>query len=59
MQLPAFHIITADKGMVEIAAVVFTRVSDPLTVCCALQNKEQVGYNLWMVKMLKKNDYIF
>lgn len=42
-QIPALQIITFDRGLVELSAVVFSKVADPLVAVCSLQNGEEVG----------------
>ena len=41
VELPPINICTADRGIVEVNAVLCSKVNDPLTVCCALQNADQ------------------
>lgn len=50
-QIPPLQIITADKGLVEVIAVVFSKIIDPMAVLCGVQNKEQVN----LFKIVKNN----
>ena len=42
--LPAVSIVTRDRGLVEFTAAVFSKVVDPLSSICAVQNREQVRF---------------
>lgn len=42
LQIPALQIITSDRGLVELTAVVFSKVADPVVAVCSLQNGEEV-----------------
>lgn len=44
-QIPSLQLITADKGLVEVVAVVFSKIVDPMAALCGVQNKEQVCSN--------------
>jgi erythrocyte band 7 integral membrane protein len=42
--LPAVNVITRDRGLVEFTAAVFSKVVDPMSSICAVQNREQVRF---------------
>lgn len=42
IELNDLSVITADKGVVEVKAVVFAQVTDPLMLVCTLTDKDEV-----------------
>ncbi|KAI6222437.1 Phosphomannomutase [Aphelenchoides fujianensis] len=46
LPLPQLHVITADKGIIEMDVTVFVRVNDPLLAVCTLQERDQTIRNV-------------
>lgn len=40
--LPSVNIVTRDRGLVEFTAAVFSKVIDPLSTICSVQDKDIV-----------------
>ncbi|KAI1733019.1 SPFH domain / band 7 family domain-containing protein [Ditylenchus destructor] len=60
-EIPTLHVITADRGVVELSAVVFSQIIDPLAAFCGVQNREQtmrsLAYNIIYNNLVKRMIY--
>uniref|UniRef100_A0A915E318 Band 7 domain-containing protein n=1 Tax=Ditylenchus dipsaci TaxID=166011 RepID=A0A915E318_9BILA len=60
-EIPTLQVITADRGLVEMTTVVFSKVVDPMAAHCGLQNRDQtmrsLAYNVISNQVVKKMLY--
>lgn len=60
-ETPALQIVTVDRGLVELAVVVFSRIADPMAAHCGIQNRDatlrSLSYNIIYNYLVKKKIY--
>uniref|UniRef100_A0A914I371 Band 7 domain-containing protein n=1 Tax=Globodera rostochiensis TaxID=31243 RepID=A0A914I371_GLORO len=54
LELPVIQSLTADQGMIELVATVFSQVTDPLLAHCAIQNVKETLHSLAYVTLCRQ-----
>uniref|UniRef100_A0A183BTX8 PHB domain-containing protein n=1 Tax=Globodera pallida TaxID=36090 RepID=A0A183BTX8_GLOPA len=54
LELPTIQSLTADHGMIELVATVFSQVTDPLLAHCAIQNMKETLHSLAYVTLCRQ-----